>query len=103
MSVAFRSVPVHFDFTSGIKQNQPFTAVFSNKVRKANAALRGFKIGFKNDDHEFFLQKIDIGPKKLTIDGNTVSGSVDFLLQDDTGLGNDFGGDVEVLVIADVE
>lgn len=103
MALDFRQVTVRFDYTSGIRQKLPFTAVFDSKVRKANAAIKGFKTGFKNDDHEFLEQEIDIDPSNLTVDGNTASGTVDFLLRDDTGLGNDFGGYVQVLVIADVQ
>lgn len=103
MALDFRQVTVRFDHTSGISQRLPFTAVFNSKVRKANAAIKGFKIGFKDIDHELLAQEIDIDPDNLTVSGNTASGNVDFLLQDDTGLGNAFGGYVQVLVIADVE
>ena len=102
MALDFRQVTVNFDFTAGISQKQPFTAVFDSKVRKANAAIKGFKIGFKSDDHEFLQNEIDIDPENLILSGNTASGTVDFLLRDDTGLENQFGGYVQLLVIADV-
>ena len=101
MALAFKQVTINFDATSGITQNEPFTAVFNGKVRKAEAVLKGFRIGFTNDDHEFFTEEIDIDVDQVS--GTSVKGRVQFLLRDDTGTGNPFGGYVQLVVIADVE
>ncbi|NJO17048.1 MAG: hypothetical protein HC877_15300 [Thioploca sp.] len=101
MAIAFKQITVNFDFTSGIRQVQPFIADFNRKVLTAEAALKGFRIGFKDDDHEFFIQEIDIDILKIKDD--VVEGRVEFLLQDDTGLGNDFGGYVQLIVIANLQ
>src|SRR4051794_11462016 len=103
MALDFKQVQVDFDYTSGIRQKQPFTVAFDSKVRRANAAIKGFRMKFKNDDMSFFEQEIDIDPDSLTVNGHTASGTVDFVLRDDSGLGNPYGGYVQLLVIAELE
>lgn len=104
MATAFRYETVHFDPTSGIRQNEPGTATFNTRVRSAAVALNGFSIGFNNGEHPILKQEINIRQSDVRIQGNTVEFTVDFLMLDASGnIDDPFGGYVDVLVIADVD
>ena len=84
-----------------MKQRERRTATFSGTVRKAEAAIKGFHIGFTDSDRWLYRQEIDIDPQPPS--GNRVDVDVDFLLRDSSGYIDDrFDGWVQVLVIADV-
>ncbi|MGE5763544.1 MAG: hypothetical protein ACM3ZF_06610 [Mycobacterium leprae] len=70
-------------------------------MNRAEAALKGFDISYRDDDHHLLREEVDID-----IDGiiaNTVSVAVNYVLRDNSGNIDDaYRGVVEVLVIADV-
>jgi hypothetical protein len=103
MSIDFRTIQVKFDQTDGGIQNEPETAVFKSKVRKAGLAINGFDMYFTNGDHNFLRQMINIRESQITIKDATVKFTVDFLIQDNPPIDNPYKGWVDVLVIADVE
>ena len=101
MTIAFKSTSVRFDPTKGKKQTEPGHVTFPRKVNSANAALKGFKIGYTDSDHHIFQQEVDID--RIRLNGTTVNFNVDLLLRDSSGNIDDrFNGIVEVLVIADL-
>jgi hypothetical protein len=101
MSIDFKSTKVFFDSTVGQKQTEPGHVTFTRNVRKANAALRGFKIEYTNEDREIFRQEVDID--NIQVNNATVNFDVDLLLRDSSGnIDDPFEGVVEVLVIADL-
>ena len=101
MAIDFRNLQIRFDPTSGRPQRESATAVFGGPVRRANAALKGFNIGYTNGDHEVLRQEVDVDVTSIL--NNTVTVAVDFLLRDSSGdIDDPFSGSVEVLVIADV-
>ena len=100
MALDFRTVNIRFDPTSGQAQREPGTAVFSRRVLKAEAALKGFNIGYTDGDHHIFRQEVDIDI--TAIRNNAVDIAVDFLLRDSSGNIDDrYNGSVEVLVLAE--
>jgi hypothetical protein len=101
MAIDFRSVPINFDPTSGQTQSQSATAVFGSTVRRADAALKGYTIGFDNGEHPLLQQEVSI--VSTSINDNTVTVTVDFLVRDGSGdIDDPFSGSVAVLVLADV-
>ncbi len=60
-AIAFQSTRVTFDPTKGEKrQTEPGHATFSRSVKSANAAIKGFQIGYTDMIHYIFLQEVDI-------------------------------------------
>jgi hypothetical protein len=101
MAIAFQTVQVRFDPTKGRTQREPRTAVFASRVLRAEAALKGFNIGYTDGDHHIFRQEVDVDV--IGIRNNAVDIAVDFLLRDSSGNIDDrFDGSVEVLVLADL-
>jgi hypothetical protein len=101
MAVDFRQVRINFDPTSGREQRESGTAVFNSTVRRANAALKGFSIGYNNGDHELLRETVDVDVTSII--SNTVTVAVDFLLRDSSGnIDDPYSGFAEVLVMADV-
>src|SRR3954452_22502291 len=100
MAIAFRTVNIRFDSTKGRMQREPGTAVFSQKVLRAEAALKGFAVGYTDGDHHVWRQEVDIDITGIR--NNAVDVAVDLLLRDSSGNIDDrFDGSVEVLVIAE--
>jgi hypothetical protein len=100
MAMDFRTVNVRFDPTKGQVQREPGTAVFASRVLKAEAALKGFDIGYTDGDHHILRQEVDIDITGIR--NNAVDIAVDFLLRDSSGNIDDrFNGTVEVLVLAE--
>jgi|SRR5687768_103967 len=99
MAIAFKSTKVHFDATSGGKQTEPGRVTFPTRVRTAEAALKGFQIGYTERDRWIMRQEVDVD--NIRIDGATVEFDVDLLIRD-ASTDNIFDGIVEVLVIADL-
>lgn len=102
MSIAFQSTWVNFDSSRGRKQTEPGHVTFNRNVKTANAALKGFKLGFTDQDRWFYEQEVDVD--NIRVNGTTVDFDVDLLLRDSSGSTDDrFEGVVEILVIADLE
>jgi hypothetical protein len=101
MAIDFRRTTITFDPTSGREQRESATVVFNSNVRRAEAALKGFSIGYNNGDHELLRETIDVDV--ASINNNTVTVAVDFLLRDSSGnIDDPYSGFAEVLVLADV-
>jgi hypothetical protein len=101
MPIDFRRTSISFDPTRGQTQNESATVVFNNRVVRADAALNGFDVQFTDGDHNLFREMIDA--RILTINNNTVTVGVDYLLRDKSGNIDDrYHGRVDVLVIAEV-
>jgi hypothetical protein len=101
MAIDFRRVSITFDPTSGRVQDETATAVFNSRVLRADAALNGFDVQFTDGDHHVFRQTIDASIR--TVNNNTVTVGVRYLLRDSSGNIDDrYHGRVEVLVIAEV-
>jgi hypothetical protein len=103
MAVKFVTTRVKFDPTSGTMQVEPGNATFKSKVLSAGLAVNGWGIQYDNGDHNFKLQHVNAVETSMKIQGNDVSFSVEFLIEDDSGPSNPFSGWVDVLVIADVQ
>jgi hypothetical protein len=103
MSIAFQTARIEFDKSSGDTQQGRATVIFGQPVNSAEAAIRGFEIGYSDDDHEIFKEQIEI--KRVRVENRTgVEVEVDFLLRDSSGRIDDaFEGWVDVLVIADLK
>lgn len=100
MAMSFQSVNIRFDPTRGQAQRELRTAVFGSRVIRADAALKGFRIGYTDGDHNIWRQNLDVDV--VQVRNNTVDVAVDFLFRDSSGNIDDrFDGTVEVLVIAE--
>jgi hypothetical protein len=101
MAIAFKSTWVQFDPTKGQTQREPGSVTFTSQVRTANAAIKGFRIGYTDSDHHIYQMEVDVDMSSIV--GPTVNFHVDFLFRDSSGYIDDrYGGWVEVLVIADL-
>jgi hypothetical protein len=101
MALDFRPVGIHFDVTSGIIQRETGTAVFGGPVKRAIASLNGFNVFYANGDHPTRRQFVDL--KVSEINNNTVTVEASLLLRDGSGnIDDPFGGDVDVVVLAEV-
>jgi|SRR6185369_7024176 hypothetical protein len=101
MAVDFRTVQVRFDPTKGRIQREPGTAVFASRVLRAEAALKGFNIGYTGGDHHIFREEVDVDITGIR--NNAVDIAVNFLLRDSSGNIDDaYDGSVEVLVLAEL-
>jgi hypothetical protein len=101
MAVDFRTVQVRFDPTKGRIQREPGTAVFASRVLRAEAALKGFNIGYTDGDHHIFREEVDVDITGIR--NNAVDIAVNFLLRDSSGNIDDaYDGSVEVLVLAEL-
>jgi hypothetical protein len=101
MALDFRVLTINFVSSSGFERRESATAVFPTNIRRAEAALRAFDIGYSNEDHHVWREKVDIDIVRIV--GNTVEVAVNYLYRDSSGSIDDrFNGRVEVLVIADI-
>jgi hypothetical protein len=101
MPTDFRRTSITFDPTSGQIQNEAATVVFNSRVIRADVALNGFDIQFTDGDHHVFRQIVDASIS--TVNNNTVTVAVRYLLRDSSGNIDDrYHGRVDVLVIATV-
>jgi len=74
---------------------------FGVKFRAVDVALKSFHIGYSDSDHNFFFQRIAI--HNITTQEGDVHFDVFMKIRDDTHDANHFSGEIEALVIADVE
>lgn len=101
MAIDFRRTSITFDPTSGRIQNEVATVVFNSRVVRADVALNGFDVQFTDGDHHIFRQIVDASIS--TVNNNTVTVAVRYLLRDSSGNIDDrYHGRVDVLVIAEV-
>lgn len=101
MPIDFRRASINFDPTKGQIQNEVTTVTFNSKVIRADVALNGFDVQFTDGDHHVFRQIIDASIS--TVNNNTVTVGVRYLLRDNSGNIDDrYHGRVDVLVIAEV-
>lgn len=103
MPLEMKSKSLEFDFSRGEIQELTGSVNFSRTIRTANCALRAFDIRYRSSsEHPLHRMIIDIdGPSKS---GTQANFTVKFGLRDASGtFDDDFGGRVEVLVIADTE
>ena len=101
MAVDFRRTSITFDPTSGQIQDEAATVTFNSRVLRADVALNGFDVQFTDGDHHVFREVVDA--RISTINNNTVTVAVRYLLRDSSGNIDDrYHGRVDALVIADV-
>ena len=102
MSVEFKTRAVQFDPTQGQRQYLEDSVHFTGRVNKAEAAIKGFSLGYTSNDHHIWRQQITVD--KVEIQDNVVRFGVSILIRDSSGeIDDPFDGSVEVLVIADVQ
>jgi hypothetical protein len=98
----FQSRRFNFPSRSGFIQTQEQTLDFPSSVRKAEAFLSGFNIGFTDEDHHIFRHEINAAVVRTLED--TVTVRVTFLLRDISGNINDcYDGFIDVVVVVDRE
>jgi len=101
MSIDFRRTSITFDPARGQTQNEAATVVFNSRVIRADVALNGFDVQFTDGDHHIFREMVD--SRISTVNNNTVTVGVTYLLRDSSGNIDDrYHGRVDVLVIAEV-
>lgn len=101
MATDFQRQRFTFPSHSGSAQSLEQMFVFPSSVRKAEAAINGFSIGFSSSDHHLFRQEIDATVTSVSL--NTVRVRVNFALRDSSGVFDDkYDGYVDVMVIVEV-
>ena len=102
MSIQFDTARVRFDAASGGPQTETGEVSFMHRVKAADAAIKGYSIGFEGDDHHLYQEKVEI--KSVRLNGTKVEFGVELALRDKSGHYDDnFSGEVIVMVTADVE
>ena len=100
MALEMKQVHIPMDITVNTKEREHGTAIFSAKVQKAEAMLKGFNIRYTNGDHHVLEQEIDLDI--VRIQGNAVEIAADFLIRDSSGRIDDpYTGWVQAVVVAD--
>ncbi|MGA0556512.1 hypothetical protein ACO2Q8_07675 [Larkinella sp. VNQ87] len=102
MAVDFRTRRVNFVPTTGSTNTQTNQkVVFDRSIRRAEAALKSFNLGYTGEDHHVWRQEIEIRNVRIEA-GNAVCFDVDFLIRDSSGNIDDrYNGWVDVLVMAE--
>ena len=100
MAIDFARLPrFNFPSDSGHAQTLEQTFVFPTAIRRAEAAINGFSMGFSNSDHHLFRQEVDAS---VSFQNNVVRVRVSFALRDSSGFFDDrYDGFVDVIVIVD--
>ncbi len=99
MSIQVKLVHLDVDRTMRAEHIQQAHVVFPGRVKKAEAAIKGFRMEYEDDSKNFFIQKVSL-QKVETVD-DVVKFELHFLLQDDNDhLENVYKGGVLVVVIA---
>jgi hypothetical protein len=100
MAIDFMKLPHTFPSHTGGSQSFDLTFTFATNVRRAEAAIAGFNIGFSNSDHHLFRVEVDARVRSITF--GTVVVTVTLALRDSSGFFDDaYNGNVDVLVIVD--
>ena len=99
MTLAFEKRTISIPNGTGLRTIND-TVSFDSRVRRAEVAISGFRLDYRNADHHIDTVEIDVD--LLSRAGNDVSFRVraDYADQNNDDL---YRGRVEVLVIADVE
>lgn len=101
VALDFRRLVFDFPPMRDRAQRLTATAMFGARVRRAEAALQGFDIGYTDGDHHVWREVVDVDVVRIS--NNNVEVAVDYLFRDSTGNIDDrYSGKVEVVVIADV-
>lgn len=103
MPLEMKSRTLEFDYSRGEIQKLEGSVNFSRTVRSVNCAVKGFNIRYRSgSDHPLNRMIIDID--NVSRNGTQASFTVRLGLRDASGtFDDDFGGYVQVLVIADTE
>ena len=103
MAFDFRTRRVNFVPTTGQTNTQlNQKVIFSSPVRRAEAAIKGYNVGYTGEDHHIFRQEVEIRNVHI-VEGNGVCFDIDYLFRDSSGNIDDrYSGWVDVLVVADV-
>lgn len=99
--IEFLITPVNFPIIAGIEQTISSVAAFPGTIRTAQIGLNGFDISFGNGEHP--LERLRIDCNLVVAAGNVVVFNVSMIWKDSSGnIDDPFGGQVKVLVIADL-
>ena len=102
MAVDFQRQRATFPSHTGSAQSIELAFGFPTTVRKADAAINGFSIGYVGSDHHLLRADIDTDARIDPFQPNLVRVTVRFSLRDSSGTFDDpFSGFVDVLVIVD--
>jgi hypothetical protein len=104
MAIEIRSLPrFTFPSQSGGPQSRALTVGFPTTVRRAVAAINGFRIGFTSSDDELFQKEVDASAQPTSGEqGPEVIVRVNFALRDKSGVFDDpYEGFVDVVLIVD--
>jgi hypothetical protein len=98
--IDFKSMRIGFGRTTGGPRESGQPMRFPSAVRRAEAAINGFEIGYEGNDHHLLRTRIDV--KVDSVVNDTVNVSVGFSLRDSSGHFDDpYSGFVDVLVIVE--
>jgi hypothetical protein len=98
MPVAFQTTNISFANVQG-KQTKTETVQFQKAVQSAETAVRGFNFDFRTGDHHIDMVQVSTRVKRKGADDVEVEATV---LYADKDKQDDFSGNVNVLVIAEV-
>jgi len=97
----FQSRRFNFPSRSGFIQTQEQTFDFPSNIRRAEAFVNGFNIGFTDEDHHIFRHEINTAIVRTLEDTVTVRAT--FLLRDSSGNIDDrYDGFIDVVVVVDL-
>ena len=103
MAFDFRTRRVNFVPTTGgdnLQRDQK--VVFSSAVRRAEAVIKGFEIGYTGDDHHVWRERVEIKNVHV-VESNGVCFDIDYLFRDKSGdIDDRYSGWVDVVVMAEV-
>jgi hypothetical protein len=101
MAIDFRPLEWSFNPTTGVENTLTKTAVFGSDVRRAEVSLKSFDMGYSNEDHHIWREKVVL--TVLDTPQNTVEVNLTFLFRDSSGTIDDqYDGTIQAVVIADV-
>lgn len=103
MAFDFRTRRVSFVPTTGQPNPQrDQKVIFSSSVRRAEATIKGFDIGYTGEDHNVWRQKVEISNVRV-VEGNGVCFDIAYLFRDSSGnIYDRYNGWVDVVVMAEV-
>jgi hypothetical protein len=98
MAVAFRNTNIAFTNVQG-KQTRSETVQFDSQVNQAETAVRGYNFDFRTGDHHIDMVQVTTRVKRKGIVDVEVEATV---LYADKDKADDYSGNVNVLIIAEV-
>lgn len=102
MAIDFRRERMLFDSTAGIRQTLPMRVNFNRRVRRAEAAVKGFDATFTGSDRNLHQIQVDLDVDRIEDDTVLIVGKL--ALRDASGRFDDaYKGWIEAIVIAEVE